>query len=194
MCADEDGDLLIDSSVKRIPKVFVVSTLVNVRKCGGEVWREKWGSLVAESGESNGWEEEGISYPVGLSETKVSFLEKLISIHAFERFIYDPSSMDDTIRAVSLAWDNNGVSILHLVSNCNQGLVPKSLNYGWMNVVVNFDGNADGPSKNPNGIFIEKLEDVPLTICQLNKKSLLNNMLFFVILLVKNGRVGMVGY
>lgn len=30
MCADEDGDLLIDSSVKRIPKVFVVSTLVNV--------------------------------------------------------------------------------------------------------------------------------------------------------------------
>ncbi|XP_076923033.1 phospholipase A I-like [Bidens hawaiensis] len=30
ICADEDGDLLIDSSVKRIPKVFVVSTLVNV--------------------------------------------------------------------------------------------------------------------------------------------------------------------
>nr|GLL23991.1 phospholipase A I-like isoform X2 [Ipomoea trifida] len=30
MCADEDGDLLIESSVKRTPKVFVVSTLVNV--------------------------------------------------------------------------------------------------------------------------------------------------------------------
>ncbi|GMH30273.1 hypothetical protein Nepgr_032116 [Nepenthes gracilis] len=30
MCADEDGDLLIDSSVKCIPKVFVVSTLVSV--------------------------------------------------------------------------------------------------------------------------------------------------------------------
>ncbi|KNA04015.1 hypothetical protein SOVF_203650 [Spinacia oleracea] len=30
MCADEDGDLLIDSAVKRIPKVFVVSTLVSV--------------------------------------------------------------------------------------------------------------------------------------------------------------------
>ncbi|PWA96759.1 phospholipase,galactolipase [Artemisia annua] len=30
ICADEDGDLLIDSSVKRIPKVFVASTLVNV--------------------------------------------------------------------------------------------------------------------------------------------------------------------
>ncbi|KAK2411782.1 phospholipase A I [Trifolium repens] len=30
MCADEDGDLLIDSAVKNVPKVFVVSTLVNM--------------------------------------------------------------------------------------------------------------------------------------------------------------------
>ncbi|KAI8001414.1 Phospholipase A I [Camellia lanceoleosa] len=29
MCADEDGDLLIESAVKNIPKVFVVSTLVS---------------------------------------------------------------------------------------------------------------------------------------------------------------------
>ncbi|KAG6641648.1 phospholipase A I-like isoform X1 [Carya illinoinensis] len=30
MCADDDGDLLIESAVKNIPKVFVVATLVNV--------------------------------------------------------------------------------------------------------------------------------------------------------------------
>uniref|UniRef100_A0A803M1Z9 PNPLA domain-containing protein n=1 Tax=Chenopodium quinoa TaxID=63459 RepID=A0A803M1Z9_CHEQI len=30
MCDDEDGDLLIDSAVKKIPKVFAVSTLVSV--------------------------------------------------------------------------------------------------------------------------------------------------------------------
>lgn len=30
MCTDEDGDLLIDSAVRNIPKVFVVSSLVNV--------------------------------------------------------------------------------------------------------------------------------------------------------------------
>ncbi|KAL7088716.1 hypothetical protein ACP275_13G144600 [Erythranthe tilingii] len=30
MCADDDGDLLIESAVKKIPKVFVVSTLVSV--------------------------------------------------------------------------------------------------------------------------------------------------------------------
>lgn len=30
MCADEEGDLLIESAVKNIPKVFVVSTLVSM--------------------------------------------------------------------------------------------------------------------------------------------------------------------
>lgn len=29
MCTDEDGDLLIESAVKGIPKVFAVSTLVS---------------------------------------------------------------------------------------------------------------------------------------------------------------------
>lgn len=29
MCADEDGDLLIESAIKGIPKVFAVSTLVS---------------------------------------------------------------------------------------------------------------------------------------------------------------------
>ncbi|OMO76754.1 Armadillo [Corchorus capsularis] len=39
MCADEDGDLLIESAVKNIPKVFVVSTLVNVMPAQPFVFR-----------------------------------------------------------------------------------------------------------------------------------------------------------
>ena len=39
MCADEDGNLLIDSAVKRIPKVFVVSTLVTVAPAQPFVFR-----------------------------------------------------------------------------------------------------------------------------------------------------------
>lgn len=42
------------------------------------------------------------------------------------------------------------------------------------------DSNADGASKNPNGIFIEKLEEVPLTICELNKKVMIMNILTFL--------------
>ncbi|XP_068656988.1 phospholipase A I-like [Aristolochia californica] len=39
MCADEDGDLLIESAVKCIPKVFVVSTLVSVMPAQPFVFR-----------------------------------------------------------------------------------------------------------------------------------------------------------
>ncbi|PIN21146.1 Intracellular membrane-bound Ca2+-independent phospholipase A2 [Handroanthus impetiginosus] len=39
MCADEEGDLLIESAVKKIPKVFVVSTLVSVAPAQPFVFR-----------------------------------------------------------------------------------------------------------------------------------------------------------
>ncbi|KAJ8761900.1 hypothetical protein K2173_005611 [Erythroxylum novogranatense] len=39
MCSDEDGDLLIDSAVKSIPKVFAVSTLVSVTPAQPFVFR-----------------------------------------------------------------------------------------------------------------------------------------------------------
>lgn len=111
----------------------------------------------------------GISYAVNLSETKVSLLEKLISQYSLHRFIYNPSSFDDTINAVSLAWGINGKTILHVVSNRNnRGLSPKSFNFGWINVILN---DVDGAIKNPTAIFINKLQELPMTICELNKKS-----------------------
>ncbi|KAK9092096.1 hypothetical protein Syun_027007 [Stephania yunnanensis] len=39
MCADEDGDLLIESAVKNIPKVFVVSTLVSLMPAQPYIFR-----------------------------------------------------------------------------------------------------------------------------------------------------------
>ncbi|KAK9068604.1 hypothetical protein SSX86_012719 [Deinandra increscens subsp. villosa] len=109
----------------------------------------------------------GLSYAADLSEAKVSLLEKLACEYSLERFVYDPSCMDDTVNAVFLAWENKGEVILNVVSNYNEGIVPKSSISGWMNVVV----NVDGTSKNPSGILIEKLEELPLTICELNRKQ-----------------------
>ncbi|XP_035839535.1 inositol 1,3,4-trisphosphate 5/6-kinase 4 isoform X3 [Helianthus annuus] len=117
----------------------------------------------------------GLLYAVDLTEAKVvSLLEKLAHEYSLERFVYNPSCMDDTVNAVSLAWKNNGATILHVVSNDNEGLVPKSLNSDWINVVVNVDG--DGTSKNLSGIVIEKLEELPLTICELNRKCSEDNV------------------
>lgn len=39
MCADEDGDLLIESAVKGVPKVFAVSTLVSVMPAQPYIFR-----------------------------------------------------------------------------------------------------------------------------------------------------------
>lgn len=39
MCADEEGDLLIESAVKGVPKVFVVSALVSVTPAQPFVFR-----------------------------------------------------------------------------------------------------------------------------------------------------------
>ncbi|KAJ8459055.1 hypothetical protein OPV22_031981 [Ensete ventricosum] len=56
MCADEDGDLLIESAVKNIPKVFVVSTLVSVTPAQPFVFRN-------------------YQYPVGTPELPSGMLE-----------------------------------------------------------------------------------------------------------------------
>lgn len=39
MCADEEGDLLIESAVKGIPKVFAVSTLVSAMPAQPYIFR-----------------------------------------------------------------------------------------------------------------------------------------------------------
>jgi hypothetical protein len=39
MSADEDGDLLIESAVKGVPKVFAVSTLVSVMPAQPYIFR-----------------------------------------------------------------------------------------------------------------------------------------------------------
>nr|XP_043611234.1 phospholipase A I-like [Erigeron canadensis] len=58
MCAEEDGDLLIDSAVKGIPKVIVISTLVNVSPAQPFIFRN-------------------YQYPAGTPESPLTILESL---------------------------------------------------------------------------------------------------------------------
>ncbi|KAL1538510.1 Phospholipase A I [Salvia divinorum] len=59
MCAEEDGDLLIESAVKKVPKVFVVSTLVSVAPAQPFIFRN-------------------YQYPVGTPELSSGVSENLI--------------------------------------------------------------------------------------------------------------------
>ncbi|XP_047957981.1 phospholipase A I-like isoform X2 [Salvia hispanica] len=60
MCAEEDGDLLIESAVKKVPKVFVVSTLVSVAPAQPFIFRN-------------------YQYPVGTPELSSAVSENLIN-------------------------------------------------------------------------------------------------------------------
>ncbi|XP_047954768.1 phospholipase A I-like [Salvia hispanica] len=60
MCAEEDGDLLIESAVKKVPKVFVVSTLVSVAPAQPFIFRN-------------------YQYPAGTPELSSAVSENLIS-------------------------------------------------------------------------------------------------------------------
>ncbi|MBA0787077.1 hypothetical protein Gotri_027065, partial [Gossypium trilobum] len=69
MCADEDGDLLIDSAVKNIPKVFVVSTLVSVMPAQPFLFRN-------------------YQYPVGTPEVPLAILEGSVTTVQGAQFGY----------------------------------------------------------------------------------------------------------
>ncbi|CAH9141780.1 unnamed protein product [Cuscuta epithymum] len=60
MCADEDGDLLIESAVKGTPKVFVVSTLVSVSPAQPFIFRN-------------------YQYPPGTPEASLANTEKMVT-------------------------------------------------------------------------------------------------------------------
>ncbi|KAJ6363985.1 hypothetical protein OIU76_029011 [Salix suchowensis] len=77
MCADEDGDLLIESAVKNVPKVFVVSTLVSVMPAQPFVFRN-------------------YQYPVGTPEVPFAISETIRASSAAPYYLDDFS--DDVNR------------------------------------------------------------------------------------------------
>lgn len=76
ICADEDGDLLIDSAVRNIPKVFVVSSLVNVMPARPFLFRNY--QYPAGTPEVISWTTEGsATYMLGQPATAVSLTTQI---------------------------------------------------------------------------------------------------------------------
>ncbi|KAI4298572.1 hypothetical protein L6164_032115 [Bauhinia variegata] len=65
-------------------------------------------------------------------------------------------------------WSSIGGCILYLVSD-KKGVLPILSSSGWLVVVLNVGGESSFHA--PNAIHIMQLEELPLTICQLNKRS-----------------------
>lgn len=115
-----------------------------------------------------------ISYGPGLEAHKVRLLKEMAMQYSIHCFILDASSMDDAINEVKLAWHNIGGSNLYVVSNDKKDIFPKLSKCGWLITVMNGDGSTVCESSSM--VYINKLQELPLTICRLNKKAVGNSV------------------
>ncbi|GMY33031.1 inositol 1,3,4-trisphosphate 5/6-kinase 4-like isoform X2 [Fagus crenata] len=126
----------------------------------------------------------GISYELGLSDHKVSLLKRLATLYSFDCFILNASSVDDAKNEIMLAWGDTGGSILYLVSDEKKEFFPKLSNCGWLIVVLRSLGQESADvteggtaCENSSMIYINKLEELPSTICHINRKAIGNDVM-----------------
>ncbi|KAL5733701.1 hypothetical protein ACOSQ2_033393 [Xanthoceras sorbifolium] len=112
-----------------------------------------------------------ISYGLDLSADKVSELKRMALEYSCKCFLLD-ASMDGSVDE-SRAWSDAGGSILYVVSG-NKDAFHK-LNCHWLIIVIGNEGVS--ACDNLSMIYINKLEELPLTICRLNKKAIGNALI-----------------
>ncbi|KAK1379436.1 Inositol-1,3,4-trisphosphate 5/6-kinase [Heracleum sosnowskyi] len=165
--------VLLDSSALLLPDNDVVSTQnddVLLRPGADYVFRKLRYSNIPT----------GISYGLDLSAPKVRLLEKISKQFSFDIFILNSSSVEVIDKEVARAWGDYGGSILHVASNISKELFAK-LNNSWLYVILRSHGGelagdtGGGTSKESGLVFIDKLEQLPLTICSYNRKAIGKN-------------------
>ncbi|XP_057957077.1 inositol 1,3,4-trisphosphate 5/6-kinase 4 isoform X2 [Malania oleifera] len=116
----------------------------------------------------------GISYGLSLSTHKMSLLKRTAKLHSCDCFSLDASSLDNALNGIGLNWGDAGGIILYLVSNDKKDVFLKMTDRGWLIIVPNVEGGNAG--ENSSLLYIKKLEELPLTICRLNKKAVNYNV------------------
>ncbi|PIN00374.1 Inositol-1,3,4-trisphosphate 5/6-kinase [Handroanthus impetiginosus] len=120
----------------------------------------------------------GVSHEPGLSSLKECRLEEVARTYSCNIFCL--SQEDDISIEVARIWEDKGGSYIHVVSNCREEVCRKESGSGsgWLKVIVGSDERK--PSNDAeyvvatrtSSIFIDKLEELPLLICHLNKEAM----------------------
>ncbi|KAL6501127.1 hypothetical protein OROHE_025324 [Orobanche hederae] len=118
----------------------------------------------------------GISYARGLSSPKEFLLREMASTYSCTIFCF--SAEDDISSEVARIWKGKGGTLIHVVSGCGADIQHKENGSAWLKVTVGFaeektssDTEYDVENEISN-IIIQKLEELPLLICNLNKKAI----------------------
>ncbi|KAL3838338.1 hypothetical protein ACJIZ3_022929 [Penstemon smallii] len=121
----------------------------------------------------------GLSHGQGLSNEKKNLLQERAKISSYKYFVFNLSPEDDLSSELARVWEDNGGSFIHVISSCREDIVNIESSFGWLKVIVGSagtksygDAEFDAATAISNVLFIDKLEELPLLICQLNKKAL----------------------
>ncbi|GER53705.1 inositol-tetrakisphosphate 1-kinase [Striga asiatica] len=118
----------------------------------------------------------GISHEPGPSRPKECLLQELANTYCCTNVCLSPE--DDLSSKVAHIWEGNGGTFIYVVSGCKADIYHKEAGVGWLKVIV---GSAEeNPFNDPgydvatgtSNIFIQKLEELLLLICSLNKKAM----------------------
>ncbi|KAL1808961.1 hypothetical protein ACET3Z_025951 [Daucus carota] len=119
----------------------------------------------------------GITYALGLSTPKVKLLETISKQFSFDIFILNSSSIEVTEKEVARAWGDYGGRILHVASDINTEPFVK-LSNSWLCIILRSHGEelaghtGGGTSEESSVLYIDKLEQLPMTICSFNRKAM----------------------
>ncbi|KAL5780991.1 hypothetical protein ACOSP7_006020 [Xanthoceras sorbifolium] len=113
-----------------------------------------------------------ISYGLDLSADKESGLKRMAVEYSCEFFLFD-TSMDGAVNEICRSWSDVGGSILYVVSD-NKDAFHK-LSCHWLIIVIGIEGAS--ACDNLSMLNISKIEELPLTICRLNKKAIGNALI-----------------
>ncbi|KAJ8755535.1 hypothetical protein K2173_019333 [Erythroxylum novogranatense] len=116
----------------------------------------------------------GISYSLSLSDDKVSLLTTTATQHSLSCFPFNDSFIDDVGKELSQAWGTFGGSVLYVASKSKNQERDQLRSLGWFVVVL--DADSAGACENSSILCINKLEELPLTICHLQRKALGDNV------------------
>ncbi|XP_044465441.1 uncharacterized protein LOC123195698 [Mangifera indica] len=109
---------------------------------------------------------QGVSYGLDFSSDKEIALKRIAIEYLCDCFLLD-ASVDGAGNELNQAWGNNGGSILYVVSD-NKDAFHK-LRSRWLIIVMG--ATSTSVSDISSMLYINKPEELPMTICQLNKKA-----------------------
>ncbi|XP_058101242.1 inositol-tetrakisphosphate 1-kinase 6 isoform X2 [Magnolia sinica] len=109
----------------------------------------------------------GISYGEGASSQKVAFLARVATAYSFDSIVLNASCIDDTFNRMLVAWSGIGETCVYVTSKKDEGLFLR-LKQCWKIIVKS---GEDVARENTGVLFINKLEELPITLCRFSKMA-----------------------